>query len=329
MPLNNTVTYIIAFLLSFILTIAFEKKLIPRLSAIAKQPIYEEGPSWHLKKSGTPTMGGLAFLFATIISLTTVLALFSEKFTDMQILSITLSLIYAILNSLIGVFDDLTKLKRKKNAGLTPREKLIMQTIAAASYLTARGFFLNDDTAITFASLEIDLGLFYYPLSLIFLLGLVNSTNLTDGIDGLASSVAFAIGVGAFYLTANINAEGAIISLSLIGIALGFLLFNIHPAKIFMGDTGSLFIGAFIATMAFTLDNQLIILIIAGVYAFEGFSVALQVIFYKLTKRRIFRMAPFHHHLERYGWDENKICVSAIFATLILSIPAYILYTSI
>ena len=96
-----------------------------------------------------------------------------------------------------------------------------------------------------------------------------------------------------------------------------------------MGDTGSLFIGAFIATMAFTLDNPLIILIIAGVYAFEGFSVALQVIFYKLTKRRIFRMAPFHHHLERYGWDENKICVSAIFATLILSIPAYILYTSI
>ena len=153
-----------------------------------------------------------------------------------------------------------------------------------------------------------------------------NSTNLTDGIDGLSSSVAFGIGVSLFYISAALSPETSVIASIIIGATVGFLVFNIHPAKIFMGDTGSLFLGAIVTACAFNLGNPLLIIFIAGVYVIEGFSVVLQVSYYKLTHKRIFKMAPLHHHLEKCGWSENKICIAGILLTFILSLPAYIFY---
>ena len=190
----------------------------------------------------------------------------------------------------------------------------------------SRAFLLGDNTKISFTFGDVELGLWYYPLTVILLLGIVNCANLTDGIDGLASSVAFSIGVSLFYVSFALNEETAIISSALIGAAIGFLIFNLHPAKIFMGDTGSLFFGALIASCALTLNNPILITFICGVYVLEGISDVLQVSYFKLTHKRIFKMAPLHHHLEKCGWSENKICIAAILATFVFSIPAYALY---
>ena len=318
--------YVIVFISTFVLTAVIEKFLIPRLTERARQPIYEEGPKWHLKKSGTPTMGGVAFLYASTLALLASIIYALFFISNYVAISVLLSLCYAILNSLIGVIDDLKKLRRKENAGLTPMQKLVLQIIAALLFLAGRALLLSDGTAISFSFGEINLGTLYYPIAIVILLGIVNCANLTDGIDGLASSVAFSIGVSLFYISAALSIESSIISSAIMGAAIGFLLFNLHPAKIFMGDTGSLFFGALIASCAFTLKNPILIIFIAGVYVFEGISVILQVVYYKLTHKRIFKMAPIHHHLEKCGWTENRICIVSILATFVLSIPAYIFY---
>ena len=317
--------YALTFLFALIITVLLERRLIPVLKEKAQQPIYEEGPKWHVKKSGTPTMGGLGFLAATVTVLSAASIIFA--FLDSRTaISLILCLAYAVLNSLIGVIDDYKKLSRKENGGLTPREKLLLQAVAAASFIVARALILKDGTAISFSFGEVDLGLFYYPIALLVLLGIVNCANLTDGIDGLASSVAFSIGVSLFYISAALNEETALVSAAVIGSSVGFLFFNIHPAKIFMGDTGSLFFGALVVSCAFTLKNPILMLFICGVYVIEGISVVLQVTSYKLTRKRIFKMAPLHHHFEQCGWSENKICIAAILLTFVFSIPAYILY---
>ncbi len=318
--------YTMVFLSTMIFTAVIERRLIPNLKKYAKQPIYQEGPSWHIKKSGTPTMGGLAFVLSVSATLIFVIFFGIFKISPEFFISILITLLYAVLNSLIGGFDDLLKLKRKENAGLTPKQKLILQFICASMFLIARKLFLNDDTLLSFSFGEINIGFLYYPMALIILVGIVNCANLTDGIDGLASSVAFAIGISLFYISCALNTEAAVISASVMGAAIGFLLFNLHPAKIFMGDTGSLFFGSIIAASAFMLQNPFIIIAIAGVYVIEGISVLIQVFFYKLTHKRIFKMAPLHHHLEKCGWSENRICIAAIFVTLIMSLPAYIIY---
>ncbi len=318
--------YALSFFSTLILTAVIEKKIIPRLAAKARQPIYEEGPRWHMSKSGTPTMGGLAFLLACSVAL-----IFSAVFVIFNIssdiaLSVLISIGYAVSNSAIGIIDDLKKLKHKKNAGLSPTQKLILQFLTASLFLFARRHALGDTTEISFSFGSIDIGFLYYPLSLLLLVGIVNCANLTDGIDGLASSVAFAIGISFFYISAALNVEASLIASSVVGASVGFLMFNLHPAKIFMGDTGSLFFGALVSSCAFALKNPLLIVFIGGVYVLEGVSVILQVIYFKITKKRIFRMAPIHHHFEKSGWSENRICIAAILITFIFSIPAYIFY---
>jgi len=318
--------YVLIFLVTLILTALIERRFIPYLKIKAQQPIYDEGPSWHSKKSGTPTMGGIAFLTASSVSLLIaafVLLVFESR---EAFISVILALLFAMGNAAIGLVDDLTKLRRKNNAGLTPKQKLLFQFLLCFLFVFLRATLLGTGTSMRFSFGEIDFGGFYYPLSVFVMLGLINSANLTDGIDGLASSVAFAIGISLFYISASLNPEIAFISSAIIGATIGFLLFNLHPAKIFMGDTGSLFLGSLIASCAHLLENQLVILLISGVYVIEGFSVVLQVLFYKLTKKRIFKMAPLHHHLEKSGFSENKICLCAIFLTLLFSIPAYIIY---
>jgi phospho-N-acetylmuramoyl-pentapeptide-transferase len=318
--------YITVFISTLVLTAIIEKKLIPYFSENAKQPIYAEGPAWHMKKSGTPTMGGVAFLVSSAAVLIPTF-LFALAFISYECaVSLAISMIYAILNSLIGIADDRKKLKRKENAGLTPMQKLLLQALAGIFFLLSRRLLLGDTTELSFSFGSVDLGFFYYPLALILLIGIVNCANLTDGIDGLATSVAFAIGISLFYISASLSTDGSIIASVILGASVGFMLFNIHPAKIFMGDTGSLFFGSIIASSGFVLGNPLITVFLGGVYVIEGVSVILQVVSYKLTKKRIFKMAPIHHHLEKCGLSENQICIIAIFATLIFSVPAYILY---
>ena len=318
--------YIIVFLISFGATVVIEKRLIPYLSKRAKQPIYEEGPRWHLKKSGTPTMGGIAFLISVLLAVIFAsLALFNTSNADI-ILSLIISLLFAALNSAIGIIDDLKKLHRKQNLGLSPTQKLILQFTIAALFLVARYYLLGDNGTLSFSFAEIDIGPMYYPLSLIILVGIINCANITDGIDGLASSVAFSIGVSLLFISAALNTAAGVLSTAIIGSSLGFLIFNLHPARIFMGDTGSLFFGALIATCGFTLNNPILTIFIAGVYALEGASVILQIAWYKLFKKRIFKMAPIHHHYEKCGWSENRICIVAMLLTFLFSIPAYIFY---
>lgn len=317
--------YAIAFLLSLGLTVIVEKAMIPKLKALGGQPIYEGGPSWHSKKSGTPTMGGLGFVTVMVLALTPAGILFIQRGRNDEGIALLLCLGFALLNSLVGIIDDGKKLKRRQNEGLKPYQKLILQTVFASLFLLLRALLL-DDSGIGLNIFGIKLGAFYYPLAVLILVGITNFANLTDGIDGLASGVAIGIGISFFYISYSLSYSTTMICSSLIGAILGFLIFNIHPAKIFMGDTGSLFLGALAIGMGFTLESPAVLLPSYGVYIAEGLSVILQVGFYKLTKRRIFKMAPLHHHLEKCGWSENRICIVAIVLTVLTSIPAYAFY---
>lgn len=323
---KNFPLYLIVFLLSFIATSLIVRILIPILSKKAEQPIYEGGPSWHSIKSGTPTMGGIGFLIAisVVLLLSSLYLLLNNRDDDAT--SLLLCLLYAVINSAIGIIDDATKLKRKKNAGLSPKQKLFFQFAAAILFLVARWIFIPESTVVSFSFGTYDFGIFYYPVTLLILVGITNCANLTDGIDGLASSVAFASGISVFYISCALSVVSSFISASIIGATVAFLIFNLNPAKIFMGDTGSLLLGSILAACAVSLNNPLIILFAGGVYIIEGTSVILQVAYFKLTGKRIFKMAPIHHHLEKCGWSENKICIIAIIITFILAIPAYVFY---
>ncbi len=312
------------FLFSFLITYIFERKLVSLLAGKAAQPIYTEGPSWHAKKSGTPTMGGLAFLpilfFCLIFSL---IFLVAKNEKDNTATSLAISITFVILNSLVGIFDDYMKLKRCENRGLSPGQKLFIQLLISLIFLMARIHYLGDDTVIAFPFGNINLGILYYPISILIILGIVNCANLTDGIDGLACSVAAAIGIGFFLISSSSHFDARVLSLLTVAIATAFLFFNINPAKIFMGDTGSLLFGALAVSCAFSLKNPFLAVIMGGVYVVEGVSVILQVLIFKTAKKRLFKMAPLHHHLEKCGFDENKICLIAIIFTLVVSLFAW------
>ena len=240
--------------------------------------------------------------------------------------SLILCLLYGLSNALIGVIDDKAKIKKRENAGLSPMQKILLQIICATLFLLARRVLLLEGTVIYFTFGAVDLGIFYYPLCLTMLVATVNCANLTDGIDGIASGVAFGIGVSLAYLSTASNIEVGFISFAMMGAAAAFLLFNIHPAKIFMGDTGSLFFGSMFSACCIALGNPLIILFSGVVYLIEGASVIIQVGYYKLTKKRVFKMAPIHHHLEKCGWSENKIVIFAIIITLATSLFAGLVF---
>lgn len=318
--MNSPFPYVIIFLFTLCSTVFLTKLIIPFLKRRAEQPIYEDGPKWHMSKSGTPTMGGISFSIAITVALLIAALFLSLSGNSGGAVSLVICSIYALLNALIGVTDDLTKLRHRQNAGLTPRAKLILQFAVSGAFLIARIFFLNDGTDLEFNFGSIDLGVIYHFLSLLILVGITNFANLTDGIDGLATSVAFGICTTLFCLLYSSNSSVSFICIAIMGATVGFLIFNVHPARIFMGDTGSLFLGAIIASMAFELNNPLAAISYGGVYVIEGASVILQVGYFKLKKKRLFKMAPIHHHLEKCGWDENKICLCALVLTLLSSL---------
>ena len=319
--MDTSYIYLLLLLSTLSLTIFITKKIIPKLSKIAQQPIYEDGPKWHLRKVGTPTMGGIGFIIPIFIVLAVTIAALTRG-NNTSSTSLIIAITFSIFNSLIGVTDDITKLKKSQNGGLTPIQKIFFQLIVSILFLASRRYFLRDDTCIYFGTYQIDLGILYYPLAMVFLLGIINCANLTDGIDGLATSVAFSIAVCSFLISFHNNVTVWTMSIAIVGATIGFLLFNIHPAKIFMGDTGSLFLGAIVASMAFSMRSLPAYLLLCIVYVIEGVSVIIQVLYFKKTGKRILKMAPVHHHLEKIGFDENKICIIAMVITFIMSLFA-------
>lgn len=323
--LNFVPIYILAFIISFGIAIPVCRGIIPPLRKRAAQPIYAGGPTWHSSKSGTPTLGGLAFIISVLCGalLCSAVLLFLEL--DETCLSVISVICFALLNSLVGIVDDLTKLLRKQNAGLNPLQKLFFQTIIAVLFLFVRHKLLGYSTEIPFFDHTLDLGFLYYPITVFIMLGIVNCANLTDGVDGLASGVFAAMSTCIFLISAYSFPDAAIISALGAGGVLAFLIFNVNPAKIFMGDTGSLFLGGIAAAVVFCFSNPLLSILFGGVYVIEGISVVLQVVSYKSRKKRLFLMSPIHHHLEKIGWNESKICLVAVMVTLSLSIMAFLL----
>ena len=310
--------WIKACIFSFIITAVAERILIPFLRKLKfGQTILEDGPSWHEKKQGIPTMGGIAFIIACVLSS----LFFIKSETGGAIL------LCAVLFGAIGFLDDYIKVVKKRNKGLSAKQKFLLQTVASLIYALYIYFGAGQSqTLIPFAGVKLDLGLLYIPFVMLVLLATTNSANLTDGIDGLAASVGSIVAL--FFTVACIiisgNNDAAVLSATLAGGLLGFLIYNAHPAKVFMGDTGSLFIGGMIAAVSVALGLELFIIISAFVFLFEAVSVIVQVSVYKKTKKRVFKMAPVHHHFEMCGWKETKVVAVFSMVTAILCLIAYL-----
>ena len=312
----------------FALTVIFLRILIPILrSHKVGQKILDIGPRWHKSKEGTPIMGGLAFILATLLVTAVFFTCKGIGQEAQNYLPLAIALAFAVANGAIGFADDYCKLIKKQNEGLTEKQKIFLQFVIAAAYVCVLAYTGNLPTLwrIPFTDLAIELGWFCYPVSIILLVGVINGANFTDGIDGLASCVTCVIG-GFFALLAFVlYSEGlAVLAGVLIGATLGFLIYNFHPAKVFMGDTGSLFLGALVMGGAFAVKLPLVGLIICAVFIVEMLSSLLQRLYFKMTHgKRLFRMAPLHHHFEKCGWGENKIVAVFSLVELLFCILAW------
>jgi len=299
------VNLLIGFGAAFLLTVILMPLFIPLLRRMKfGQSIREEGPESHMKKTGTPTMGGLVYLIAIIVTVLLV-ALFTEGLTaDIMILLLVL-----FGFGLIGFLDDFIKVVLKRNLGLTSLQKLIAQiVIAVISFLLLNGTEFDTSVSIPFTDLAIELSFVYVLFIIFWLVGFSNAVNLTDGLDGLVAGTA-SIAFAAFGVLAIHQDENAIalFTFSVAGALLGFLVFNKYPAKVFMGDTGSLALGGALAMVSILLKQELLLLLIGLVFVIETLSVILQVGSFKLRKKRIFKMSPIHHHFELSGWSEWKV----------------------
>lgn len=313
--------YIIVFLVSLLVTVITGPVFIPWLHKLKfGQQILEEGPSWHQKKSGTPTMGGLMFILGIVISCVVALLV---KFQMKLLIMLLVSLGFGA----IGFVDDYVKVVKKRNLGLTAKQKFLLQALLAVIYIFALDLTGNLETQIIIPFVEktFTMPLWIYIVFILFVVcGTVNAVNLTDGLDGLASSITVVVSLF-FALVGHIfSRPAAYFSLAVVGGCIGFLFFNKYPAKVFMGDTGSLFLGGAISVVAVGMGMPLILVIAGFVYLFETLSVILQVASFKLTGKRIFKMSPIHHHFEMCGWRENKIVTVFSLVSLLLCIIAFL-----
>jgi len=314
---------IVTALVSAVLTGAIGWFLLPVLRALkAGQSIREVGPTWHNYKAGTPMMGGLMFILALI------LCLIGNLFT-IQDYTVFYVLVLSLCFGLVGFLDDFFKLKFKRNLGLTSAQKAMLQMAVSALYLYLlyKQGVMSCDLYIPFADVRLQIHpLVYIFFAMFVMVGCVNAVNLTDGVDGLSSSVTIPVMV--FFTAAAIAAgkfDLALLPASLVGGLIAYLFYNWHPAKVFMGDTGSLFLGGAVCAMAFALDMPLILIMVGLVYIVETLSVILQVGYFKLTHgKRIFKMAPIHHHFEMCGWKEEKIVLTFTAVSVIMCILAWI-----
>ncbi len=307
--------YLAASVLAFGLTALLGRWLIPFLHKLHfGQTIREVGPSWHKEKQGTPTMGGLMFIIGIAVAVCACVPVFYRTVTsETMLLQVRLfaGLGMAVAIGAIGFMDDYISVVKKRNLGLTEWQKLVLQFAVAAAYLGSLAL-AGESTATVIPFIgRVDLGFGYYILAAVLIVGLVNAVNFTDGIDGLNSTVSFF----AFLALALCAGLSSMVGMAAMGLAsaaacIGFLVWNFHPAKVFMGDTGSLFLGGMVAALAFGLDMPVLLLPLGLVYWLEILSVVLQVTYFKATHgKRIFKMSPIHHHFEMCGWSEVKICV--------------------
>ena len=305
-----TIKLITAFVLAFLFATAFGKYYIPWLDKEkAKQEIKENGPAWHMAKSGTPTMGGVIFISAAAVVCLTVGfdGMLHGRYVHIFVF------LFALVFGAIGFLDDWEKIKKKQNLGLTARSKFLLQLVAALVFvlLMRQIGYVSPNLYVPFANVTITMPEWlYFVFAAFVIVGTVNAVNITDGVDGLATGssipvclffVAITYVWGAEYLELGIFAS------AMVGGLMGFLVYNFNPAKVFMGDTGSLFLGGAIAALAFAYDMPLILITLGIIYILETLSDIIQIGYFKLTHgKRVFKMAPFHHHLEMGGWTGKK-----------------------
>ncbi len=295
---------IITIIAAFLIAVLIAPLFIPVLRRLKfGQSIREEGPKSHQKKAGTPTMGG------TIIILALVFTVLKFANANMQIFFL---LLVSLGYGLIGFLDDFIKISKKRNLGLTAKQKFAGQIALAigAYYLLLQ---MGHDTSLHLPGTpwNIELGWLYFPFLVFLLVGTTNAVNITDGLDGLlAGTGAIAFGAYAIIAWMSSDPDTAIFSAAVVGALLGFLVFNAHPARVFMGDTGSLFLGGALAGIAIMTKTELLLAVIGGVFVVETLSVIMQVISFKTRGKRIFRMSPLHHHFELTGWSEWRVVVT-------------------
>lgn len=317
----TSLALIVSALTAYAVTAAMGFPFIPYLRKLKYgQTILDEGPKWHKSKQGTPTMGGIMIfagviagvLLAVLFSFMTRSALVQSLENRFRLVSLVGGIVFALMCGIIGLMDDYIKVVKKRNLGLTAKQKTFLQLLVGAAYLLTLYLSGMTTTWIPFVgdvSIISGAGIIFWPIALIFIYYMVNAVNLTDGIDGLASSVTLVVACGYMLLSVRTSLWGmSALSSALAGGTLGFLMWNAKPARVFMGDTGSMFLGGAVVALAFGSGKPILLVLFGIVYILEALSVVLQVFWFKTTKKRIFKMSPIHHHFEMCSWSEEKIC---------------------
>ena len=305
-------------LIAFGISVILSPVIIPFLKKLKfGQFVRDDGPESHLKKSGTPTMGGLIILFSIVITS----LFYIRKYPDI------IPVLFATLGfGIVGFLDDYIKVVMKRSMGLRAWQKMLGQLLVTGVFVYYMYQYTNLGTTmlIPFANKYVDIGWVYYPLMFFVMLGTVNGANFTDGLDGLASSVTVLIATFFTVVAIGYGSGVSPITCATVGSLLGFLVYNVYPARVFMGDTGSLALGGFVASTAYVLQMPLMILIVAFVYFAEVLSVIIQVSYFKKTGKRVFKMAPIHHHFELSGWPETKVVAIFSIVTAILCLVGFL-----
>ena len=327
----DIVLYCLAIVIAAVITGLLGYFMVPFLHKIKfGQTIREVGPSWHKNKQGTPTMGGIMFIIGSSVAAVICIAflwLNGGAETQLMFVKVVAGALMAVGFGIVGFLDDYISIKKHRNLGLTEIQKLILQFIIVGAYLLSVALAGGTtDTVIPFLG-SVDLGFFYYILAAVFIVGMVNAVNFTDGIDGLNTSVTLVVALVFSVIAMLLNRVGlSLYAAAIVGAMIGFLFWNANPAKVFMGDTGSLFLGGAVCALAFGVDMPILLILIGIIYIVEILSVVLQVTYFKISHgKRIFKMAPIHHHFEMCGWNENKICFVFSGVTLLAGIIGVLL----
>lgn len=327
----DIVLYCLAIVIAAVITGLLGYFMVPFLHKIKfGQTIREVGPSWHKNKQGTPTMGGLMFIIGSSVAAVICIAflwLNGSAETQLMFVKVMAGALMAVGFGIVGFLDDYISIKKHRNLGLTEIQKLILQFIIVGAYLLSVALAGGTtETVIPFLG-SVDLGFFYYILAAVFIVGMVNAVNFTDGIDGLNTSVTLVVALVFSVIAMLLNRVGlSLYAAAIVGAMIGFLFWNANPAKVFMGDTGSLFLGGAVCALAFGVDMPILLILIGIIYIVEILSVVLQVTYFKISHgKRIFKMAPIHHHFEMCGWNENKICFVFSGVTLLAGIIGVLL----
>lgn len=325
----DIVLYCLAIVIAAVITGLLGYFMVPFLHKIKfGQTIREVGPSWHKNKQGTPTMGGLMFIIGSSVAAVICIAflwLNGGAETQLMFVKVMAGALMAVGFGIVGFLDDYISIKKHRNLGLTEIQKLILQFIIVGAYLLSVALAGGTtETVIPFLG-SVDLGFFYYILAAVFIVGMVNAVNFTDGIDGLNTSVTLVVALVFSVIAMLLNRVGlSLYAAAIVGAMIGFLFWNANPAKVFMGDTGSLFLGGAVCALAFGVDMPILLILIGIIYIVEILSVVLQVTYFKISHgKRIFKMAPIHHHFEMCGWGEKKIVLVFTGITVVLCLLAY------